>query len=344
MNLSPDDISRLCLLVDELSGIQWDASKTYLIEARLVPLLATFGIANFGDLISKVRAGLDIKLRTAFIDAITTRETLFFRDDSPFQALEFKALPEIIDAKAATPFSRRLRFWSAACSSGQEPYSLAILLREMIEDIDRWDVQILATDLAPAALATASIGVYSEFEVSRGMSPKLREKYFRRTPEGWQVSEAIKKLVKFERRNLLEPYGALGPFDVVFCRNVAIYFDLETRKDLFDRLAKTLAPHGALFAGSSENLSCYGERWKPQFHCRATFYQPNKPAPQAVATAAAKPVPPSSTAYRSSTPAVPTATAPSPAGPKPAVARSVTATTSLKTGLSSTPLVSSSAR
>jgi chemotaxis protein methyltransferase CheR len=308
MKLSPDDISRLCLLVDEVSGIQWDASKTYLIETRLIPLLTTFNITSFGDLIARVRANLDPKLRTAFVDAITTRETLFFRDDSPFQALEHKALPEIIDTKAATPFSRRLRFWSAACSSGQEPYSLAILLREMIDDIDRWDVQILATDLAPAALASASAGVYSDFEVSRGVTPAIRDKYFRKTPDGWQVNDSVKKLVKFERRNLLEPFGAMGPFDVLFCRNVAIYFDLETRKDLFERLSRTLAPHGALFVGSSENLASYGERWKPQFHCRATYYQPNK--------LASVPVPP-----KPATP--PTATTTKPfAAPKPLLATS----------------------
>jgi chemotaxis protein methyltransferase CheR len=306
MKLSPDEVSRLCLLVNDLSGIQWDASKTYLIETRLVPLLATHGLQNIGDLISKVRAGLDIKLRTAFIDAVTTRETLFFRDDSPFQALEFKALPEIIDAKAATPFSRRLRFWSAACSSGQEPYSLAIMLREMIDDLDRWDVQILATDLAPAALASASAGIYSDFEVSRGVPPKHRDKYFRRIPEGWQVSDSVRKLVKFEKRNLLEPFGPMGPFDVIFCRNVAIYFELETRKDLFERLAKTLAPHGALFVGSSENLSAYGEKWKPQFHCRATYYQPHKVAAQPGGTTADKGAPAKPAATRPLPATIPT--------------------------------------
>jgi chemotaxis protein methyltransferase CheR len=343
MKLSPDDISRLCLLVDDLSGIQWDASKAYLIETRLVPLLATFGIPSFSDLISKVRAGIDIKLRTAFIDAITTRETLFFRDDSPFQALEFKALPEIIDAKAATPFSRRLRFWSAACSSGQEPYSLAILLREMIDDLDRWDVQILATDLAPAALATASVGVYSEFEVSRGMSPKLRDKYFRKTAEGWQVSDSVKKLVKFERRNLLEPFGTLGPFDVLFCRNVAIYFDLETRKDLFERLAKTLAPHGALFAGSSENLSGYGERFKPQFHCRATFYQPNKLVTQPTATPTKPGLPALATSHLTP-PQTTKLVATSPAATNPSPATPITAKVPSKPSSLLNPLLATSAR
>lgn len=289
MKPSADDISRLCLLVDEVSGIQWDATKTYLMETRLAPLLGTFGLKDFGELVTRVRSGTSPQLRTAFVDAITTRETLFFRDDSPFQALEHKALPEILDAKVGTPFSRRLRFWSAACSSGQEPYSLAILLHEMFDDISRWDVQILATDLAPAALASASRGVYSEFELSRGVSPEIRTKYFDKTAEGWQVKESVKKLVKFEQRNLLEPYGTLGPFDVIFCRNVAIYFDLDTRKDLFERLSRTLAPHGTLFVGCSENLSGYGDKWKPLFHCRSTYYQPNKKHPEFEAREAVTP-------------------------------------------------------
>lgn len=289
MKLSADDISRLSLLVNEVSGIQWDASKSYLMETRLIPLLKTFGMNDFGELVSRIRSGANAQLRTAFVDAITTRETLFFRDDSPFQSLEHKALPEIMDAKQGTPFAKRLRFWSAACSSGQEPYSLAILLHEMLEDIDRWDIQILATDLAPAALATASRGVYSDFELSRGISPEIRGKYFDKTTDGWQVKDRLKKLVRFEQRNLLESFGMMGPFDVIFCRNVAIYFDLEVRKDLFERLSKTLANHGTLFVGCSENLSGYGDKWKPLFHCRSTYYQPNKKHPEFEAREAVTP-------------------------------------------------------
>uniref|UniRef100_A0A7C2JZX6 protein-glutamate O-methyltransferase n=1 Tax=Schlesneria paludicola TaxID=360056 RepID=A0A7C2JZX6_9PLAN len=279
MKLTEDDISRVCRLVDELSGIQWDASKTYLIETRLPGLLREHQCATLAELVAKVRSGTDPRVRAAFIDAITTRETLFFRDESPFEALKHKALPEIIDAKAGTPFARRLRLWSAACSSGQEPYSLGIVLRELIDDLDDWDVQILATDISPAALAAASKGVYSDFEVSRGLSPHLRDRYFTKVPGGWKISDEIRALVCFDNRNLLKPFGTLGSFDVIFCRNVAIYFDAPVKRDLFERLAGVLAPHGTLFVGSSENLSTFGERWKPQYHCRGVFYQPNRRPP-----------------------------------------------------------------
>jgi len=276
VKLTDDDIARVCRLVDELTGIQWDASKAYLIESRLPALLAEHRCTDLADLVSQVRTGSDPRIRNGFIDAITTRETLFFRDESPFEALRHKAIPEIIDAKAQTPFAKRLRLWSAGCSSGQEPYSLGIVLRELIDDLDGWDVQILATDISPAALASASRGIYSDFEMSRGMSPHLRDRYFRKVPEGWRICDEIRSLVSFENRNLLKPFANLSAFDVIFCRNVAIYFDADVKRDLFERLAGSLATNGALFVGSSENLSTFGERWKPLSHCRGVFYQPNR--------------------------------------------------------------------
>ncbi len=284
MKLTTDDIARVCQLVDELAGIQWDAGKAYLIESRLPSLLQEYQLTNLADLVAKVRSGSDPRIRMAFVDAITTRETLFFRDESPFDAMRHKALPEIIDAKAKTPFARRLRIWSAACSSGQEPYSLGIVLRELIDDIDDWDVQILATDISQAALASASKGIYSEFEMSRGMSPQLRDRHFRKVPEGWRISDEVRSLVSFESRNLLKPFSDLSSFDVIFCRNVAIYFEADVKRDLFERLAGVLAPHGTLFVGSSESLSAFGEKWKPLYHCRGSFYQPNRKPDHSVAT------------------------------------------------------------
>lgn len=279
MTPSADEISRPCQLVNELSGIQWDATKGYLIETRLVPLLKAFGFANFRQLVEGVRRGQNPDLRRAFIDAITTRETLFFRDETPFQALREKLLPEIIAAKRRPGQSRRLRLWSAACSSGQEPYSLAILLHELIPDISRWEIEILATDLSPAALVSAARGLYTDFEVARGLSPDVRGRHFEQTPDGWAVRDHLKRPIRFERRNLLEPFEGLTGFDVVFCRNVAIYFDLATRRDLFERLANTLEPHGVLFAGCSETLTGYGDRWKPRFHGLACYYLPGNDSP-----------------------------------------------------------------
>lgn len=284
MSLTADEIDRVCRLVDEIAGIQWDKSKAYLIESRLPSLLADFGCASFGDLVTQVREGKNPALRTAFIDAITTRETLFFRDEGPFDALKHKALPEIIDAKQGTPFAKRIRIWSAACSSGQEPYSIGIVLCDLFDDIESWDVEILATDLSPAALESASKGLYSDFEMSRGVPHTIRNRFFEKQPTGWRICEKVRRLVRFEPRNLLEPFQSMGPFDAVFCRNVAIYFDEKTRRDLFERLAGVLSTHGALFVGSSENLSSYGERWKPLHHCRGVFYLPNRASVGPVAT------------------------------------------------------------
>ncbi len=289
MKLTPEDITRVCKLVDELAGIQWDASKAYLIESRLASLLKDHQCADLAALVAKVRANTDPRVRPAFIDAITTRETLFFRDESPFDALKHKAVPEIIDAKSKTPYAKRLRFWSAACSSGQEPYSIGITLTELLDDIDDWDIQILATDISPSALEVASKGVYSEFEMSRGVSTAIRDKYFRKVPEGWKICDEIRSLVSFQTRNLLQPLTALGMFDVIFCRNVAIYFDAPVKKELFERLAGCLPANGVLFVGSSENLSCFGERWKPLYHCRGVYYQPNQKANPTPTAAASSP-------------------------------------------------------
>lgn len=290
MQFSLDEIQRVCRLVNELTGIQWDADKTYLIESRFGKLMHDHRIESLTELVRQVQSSHAI--RTDFIDSVTTRETLFFRDDGPFNALRHKALPEIIDAKSDTAHPRRLRIWSAACSSGQEPYSIGIILRELLEDIDDWDIKILATDLAPAALASASLGVYSDFEMSRGVPENIRNKYFIKVAAGWKICDEVRSLVCFETRNLLEPFTNMGPFDVIFCRNVAIYFDEPVKRDLFDRLADVLAPHGSIFIGSSETLNSFGERWKPQFHCRGTFYQPNRSNAYVPARAAQK-MPPS---------------------------------------------------
>jgi chemotaxis protein methyltransferase CheR len=273
MKPTPRDLDAVCRLADRLCGIQWDQSKAYLVESRLLRLLPEFGCADYVELARL--AATDARVQTAFVDAVTTRETLFFRDESPFRALEHKVLPELVDRRAGTSHARRLRLWSAACSSGQEAYSLAITLLRTLPNVDAWDVQILATDVSDAAVAQASRGVYSDFEVGRGLDAATRERYFERKADRWQVRDEVRSLVRFARRNLLEPFHGLGLFDVVFCRNVAIYFDLPVKRDLLERLAGVLAVDGAIFVGSAESLSGFGPRWRPQLHCGAVFYQPN---------------------------------------------------------------------
>lgn len=290
MQIRPEEIPLVARLVDELCGIVLDGSKGYLIENRLLALAEELRAANFSDFCRKVRAAADPTLRLRIIDAITTQETLFFRDASPFDALRHKVLPELIDAKSHTVFPKRLRIWSAGCSTGQEPYSLAMLLWELLGDPFLWDVSILATDISNSAIKTASTGRYAAHEIQRGMPAELLRKYFHQEAGGWRVHDNLRALVTFQRRNLLEPFGSLGPFDVIFCRNVAIYFEPQARRDLFIRLADRLTPEGALFTGSSEMLNECGPQFVPLHHCRTVFYQPQRKPPPPIRVPAGVPL------------------------------------------------------
>jgi chemotaxis protein methyltransferase CheR len=290
LQITSEDISAIARIVQELCGLTLDATKGYLIESRLATIATAAGCATFQDLAQKARLPSNQTLRHEIIDAITTQETLFFRDDSPFAALQHKALPDLIDGKARTAFPKRLRIWSAACSTGQEPYSLAMTLSEILPAVATWDINILGTDISNAAIRQASMGQYAKHEIQRGMKTPLLTKYFREESAGWRIKDELRGMVTFARRNLLEPFANLGPFDVIFCRNVAIYFNAETRRNLFLRLAERLTPTGYLFVGSSECLTDLGPQFVPQHHCRGTYYQPHKPAaaaPPATAPAAA---------------------------------------------------------
>lgn len=283
MQVTPEDLKAVASLLIDLCGIHLDRTKGYLVESRLSSLVEEAGCGSYVDLVNKVRYSNDVMLRNKLIDALTTNETLFFRDDSPFQAFQYKLLPDLIEAKKNSAQSRRIRIWSAACSTGQEPYSIAMMLHETLGDIFAWDVSIVASDISDAAIQTASTGRYAKHEIARGMPPLMLSKYFNPVGTDWQVKDELRSLICFEKRNLLEPFYSLGPFDIIFCRNVAIYFTPETRKSLFNRLADTLAPHGYLLVGSSESLIDLGPRFASQYHCRAAIYQPNS----AEATAAA---------------------------------------------------------
>lgn len=275
MQVKQTEILMVAQLVEDLCGVVLDETKGYLIESRLGSLVKAIGSDSFADFCRKARLPANRRLTDQIIDAITTNETLFFRDSSPFEALKHKAIPETIDAKAKTAFPKRLRIWSAACSTGQEVYSIAMTLHELLPDLSTWDIQILGTDISDAAVKQASLGRYAEHEISRGMSPILLQKYFRREANGWRVKDELRFLATFQRRNLLQPFADTGVFDIVFCRNVAIYFEEAAKRSLFCRLANQLTPNGYLFVGSSESLVGVSPQFVPQNHCRAVFYQPN---------------------------------------------------------------------
>lgn len=278
MRVTPDELKILARLVNDLCGVVLDENKGYLIESRLSKVAEDAGCKNFSELYYKARYENNKAIQIKIIDAITTHETLFFRDTSPFEALQHKVLPDLFDAKAKTAAPKRIRIWSAACSTGQEPYSVAIVLHEILPDIATWDIKITATDISDSAIQQASIGRFRDIEIQRGLKPEILEKYFIREPNSWKIKDEIRAMVAYRRLNLLESFAGIGPFDVILCRNVAIYFDAMARKSLFERLIKELTPEGYLFVGSSESLTDLGPQFVPQHHCRAIFYQPNKMA------------------------------------------------------------------
>ncbi|MEM6330063.1 MAG: protein-glutamate O-methyltransferase CheR [Planctomycetota bacterium] len=273
MKATPKDIDAVCSLVDDLCGICLDSSKSYLIEGRLAELVTRHGCGSYAELAAKARGGLGRAIQSEIVDAITTNETLWFRDNHPFEAMRYKLLPEMLDAKAATPFPRKLRVWSAACSTGQEAYSIAMAMADILPDFDAWDLQLYGTDISPAAVAKAKQGVYTDLEISRGLDQTHRGAYFVRKGRDWQINQAIRKKCRFEVKNLLGPMPGLGKFDFIFCRNVAIYFADKDRKTLFNRVADSLNPGGWLFVGSSESMTGMGPRWATERHCRAVCYR-----------------------------------------------------------------------
>ncbi len=284
MKVTPEELQSIARLVNDLCGIVLDSGKGYLIESRLGSVARESGCQSFSELYYKARYENNPGLREKIIDAITTNETLFFRDTSPFEVLQHKVLPELIDAKSKTPFARRIRIWSAACSTGQEPYSISMILHELIGNLTGWDIQILATDISDAAVRQASLGIYGAHEIQRGMKMNLLDKCFVRDGQNFHAKDHLRGLIAFRKINLLQPLTAVGTFDIIFCRNVAIYFDSRTRRDLFLRLSDRLTSDGYLFVGSTESLSDIDPRFLPQHYCRAVYYQPNKLRPALCAT------------------------------------------------------------
>jgi chemotaxis protein methyltransferase CheR len=274
MPIIENRVEAICRVVEDLCGIVLNESKSYLLENRLANLLKREGVSNFDELASRVH-GPSSSLAVEIIDAMTTNETLFFRDNSPFEAFQYKVLPELVDARSVHGRVPTLRIWSAACSTGQEAYSLAMAIKRTIPCLSSVKISILGTDISQSCIAQARNGVYQDHEISRGLDTGLQSSFFKRCEDGWRICDEIRNMVKFEQRNLLQPFTALGTFDIIFCRNVVIYFSAEVRRSVFHRLADALTPDGALFVGSTESLADLGPNFQPQHHCRSVFYQPN---------------------------------------------------------------------
>ena len=250
-SVSPRDFADLAKYIREVSGIVLDARKTYLVETRLGPLLPSLGCADYAALYRKARADLGGAIRLKIIDAISTQETSFFRDIKPFELLRQKLLPDHFARNA----HRTLRVWCAASSTGQEIYSVAMTIKEAIGDLSAYDVSILGTDISPAALNEASLARYGKLALSRGLSALRLRTHFFKIGEIWQIQDELRAMARFLQLNLLLPLVGMGTFDLILCRNVAIYFSTEDRKRLFERLTERLKPGGVLLIGSSESLS-----------------------------------------------------------------------------------------
>ena len=276
LKIKPEEIKVLSTYIYDISGIHIDISKAYLLETRFGRLIEEEGCQSFVDLYHKSKSDPKKVLEKKIINAITTNETLFFRDTSPFDLLRFKIMPDLIDSKQGNGSGlpgAKLRIWSSACSTGQEIYSIAIVLRELLGPSVMEKVTLMGTDLSDAAITQASYGTYNKFEIERGLPQEKLQRYF--TPMGgnWKIKDEIRAMATFRRMNLMEPFAGIGKFDIIFCRNVAIYFTLEDRKELFNKIASTLHPDGYLLIGSTESLTGVCPRFIPKRHLRSVYYQ-----------------------------------------------------------------------
>jgi len=258
--------------IHSICAITLDQSKDYLIESRLSAVMSETGSTSYTQLVSRAKA--DGAVKRKIIDEITTNETLFFRDSAPFDLLRFKIIPEIVDRRAksgqaVTP----IRIWSAACSTGQEIYSIAIVLRELLGDLRGYNVRLLGTDISDQAVARASEAIFSQIEIDRGLTAAAREKSFVAHPRGWKVRDEIRGMVSFRKLNLMDDFASLGTFDIIFCRNVAIYFNERDRASLFKRIEQRMDSNGYLVIGSMESLSTISPQFESRRHLRSVYYQ-----------------------------------------------------------------------
>ncbi|WP_298106129.1 protein-glutamate O-methyltransferase CheR [Bradyrhizobium sp.] len=271
--MTPSDFEYLRKLLRDQSGLDLSADKQYLIESRLVPLAKNSSLAGISELVQKMKGGSSL-LVTQVVEAMTTNETFFFRDKVPFDHFPDVIIPDILRARSSR---KSIRIWCAAGSTGQEPYSLAMCLREMGTALVGWRIEIVATDLSKEVLEKSKAGIYSQFEVQRGLPIQLLVKYFKQQGELWQINDDIRAMVQHRQLNLLHDFSQLGTFDVVFCRNVLIYFDQETKTNIFGRLAKATAADGYLVLGAAESVVGLTDSFQPCLDRRG-LYRPTASA------------------------------------------------------------------
>jgi chemotaxis protein methyltransferase CheR len=270
------ELKELGKFLHEASGLMMDDNKTYLIESRLAPLLRRTGLANISELLKTIKSGGDPNLKQNVIDSMMTNETFFFRDRVPFDNFRDVILPQMIDLRRDR---KHIRIWCAAASTGQEPYSLAMILDEEMKKLAGWNIEIVATDLSSSALARAREGRYTQFEVQRGLPISYLLRYFSNEGETWRINEYMRTKVQFGEFNLLSNFYHFGQFDVIFCRNVLIYFDLDVKKDVLGRLSGALTKDGFLITGSAETVVGLSDKLIPHPSLRqASIHRPDTSA------------------------------------------------------------------
>ncbi|MCH8684655.1 CheR family methyltransferase [Pedomonas mirosovicensis] len=266
--LAPQDFQFLADLLKSRSGFVLGPEKGYLLESRLTPVARRRGLDDLAQLVKLVRQKPDETLLHEISEAMTINESFFFRDNLPFDTLSQHVLPAL---RIARTNSKRLRIWSAACSTGQEPYSIAMIFDQQRALWADWHIEIIATDLSSQAITKAQAGLYSQFEVQRGLPIKNLMTYFNKVGEQWQIAPSLQSKVKFRTFNLLHPLTSLGTFDVVFCRNVLIYFDAPTKTQVLEAIRRQMPADGNLFLGAAETVLGLTKAFKPMRDVRGLY-------------------------------------------------------------------------
>ncbi len=263
-----EDYQFLSSLVKKESGLILTEDKSYLLESRLMPLARKRDLASLEDLVAATKKGTDPSLVKDITEAMTTNESFFFRDIKPFDILRDATLPFFLERRAS---QKLLRIWCAAASSGQEPYSIAMIINELKARFTGWKTDIVGTDISLDILDKASKGLYSQFEVQRGLPVQFLVKYFEKVDENWQVSQNLRDMIKYKYFNLLEDLKPLGGFDIVFCRNVLIYFDQETKAKVLNQICDLMPSDGLLFLGGAETVLGITDKFKPVPNFRGVY-------------------------------------------------------------------------
>lgn len=258
--MNPAEYDYLRQFLKSRSGLVLSNEKQYLIESRLLPVARKAGLQSIAALVAKLKEPREAALAEAVVEAMTTNESFFYRDKTPFEHFTQMMMPEMLKARAS---QKRIRIWCAAASTGQEPYTLAMCLKEMERQLVGWRIEILGTDISNEVLDRAKAGTYTQFEVQRGLPIQLLLKYFTQQGESWTISPALRSMVQWKKFNLLDSFASFGQFDIVFCRNVLIYFDQPTKIDILGRISKVMAPDGYLVLGAAETVVGLTDAFKP---------------------------------------------------------------------------------